>query len=243
MGMHRTLEAVQVTATPVVEGPLRVYFVLVALLLTATATRPAVYAVATVAFACLSIHAAGRAYLALLRYPLAFLVPSLLVVAVVTPGAPALDLPAVTLTDRGLAVAARTGLRAVASLSVLSFLALTTTVPELVAALDDLRLPSAVIELLLLVYRGIQVLVERSARLHTAARLRGGFDSRRALFRTTKLVGASLLVGSIDRAEAFERAMASRNYAGRMPVPEYESGGYAVVGVVLVALLAARWVA
>lgn len=241
--MHRTLEDVQVDATPAVEGPLRVHFVLVALLLTATTTRTSVYAVAIATFAGLSMHAVGRAYVSLLGYPLSFLLPSLLLIAVLTPGDPVFDVWLLSISERGVQVATTTGLRAVASLSVLSFLALTTTVPELVAALDDLHLPAPIVELLLLVYRGIQVLVEQSTRLHTAARLRGGFDSRRTLFRTTKLVGSSLLLSSIDRAEALETAMESRHYTGRMPVPEYESGGYAIVGGVLSLLVAARWVA
>ncbi|MFC6989042.1 energy-coupling factor ABC transporter substrate-binding protein [Haloplanus sp. GCM10025708] len=86
--MHRTLEAVQVDATPAVEGPLRVYFVLAALLLTATTTRTSVYAVAIVTFAALSTHAVGRAYVSLLRYPVSFLLPSLLLIAFLTPGIP-----------------------------------------------------------------------------------------------------------------------------------------------------------
>ncbi|MFC6989043.1 energy-coupling factor transporter transmembrane component T family protein [Haloplanus sp. GCM10025708] len=146
-------------------------------------------------------------------------------------------------SERGVRTATTAGLRAIASLSVLSFLSLTTTVPQLVAALDELRLPESIIELMLLVYRGVQVLVEQAVRLDTAARLRGGFESRRTLFRTTKLVASSLLVSSLDRAEAFGTAMESRNYAGRMPVPEYESGGHATAGFVLVVLVAARWIA
>ena len=240
--MHHTLERTQVDATPAVTGPLRVYVVGAGLLLTATATQPAAFAVAILAFGVLTLHAVGRAYFALLRYPLAFLLPSLALVAVVTPGTPVVELWGVSITTRGLDVAATTGLRAVASLTVLSFLVLTTTVPQLIAALDGLRLPAPVVELLLFVYRGIQVLVGESTRLHTAARLRGGFRSRRSLFRTTKLVGASLLVSSLDRATAFGVAMESRNYAGRMPVASSESGGYAVAGVVVCALVAARWV-
>lgn len=240
--MHHTLERIQVDATPAVTGPLRVYVVGAGLLLTATATQPAAFAVAILAFGVLTLHAVGRAYFAVLRYPLAFLLPSLALVAVVTPGTPVVELWGVSITTRGLDVAATTGLRAVASLTVLSFLVLTTTVPQLVAALDDLRLPAPVVELLLFVYRGIQVLVGESTRLHTAARLRGGFRSRRSLFRTTKLVGASLLVSSLDRATAFGVAMESRNYAGRMPVASSESGGYAVAGVVVCALVAARWI-
>jgi len=241
--MHGTLERIQVDATPAVRGPLRVYFVGLALLLTATTTRPSVFAVATVTFAALSVHAVGRAYFGLLRYPLAFLLPSVALVAVITPGTPVAELWRLSVTTRGLETAATVGLRAVASLTVLSFLVLTTTVPQFVAALDDLRLPDPVTELLLLVYRGIQVLLAESARLHTAARLRGGFRSRRHLFRTTKLVSASLLVSAVERATAFGTAMESRNYAGRMPVATAKSGGYAVVGAVLIALVAARWLA
>ena len=239
--MHHTLERIQVDATPAVTGPLRVYFVGVALVLTATTTRLGVFAVATAAFGGLTLHAAGRAYFGVLRYPLAFLVPSVALVAVITPGTPVAAVWRVSVTARGLETAATVGLRAVASLTVLSFLVLTTTIPQLVAALDDLRLPDPVTELLLLVYRGIQVLLAESARLHTAARLRGGFRSRRSLFRTTKLVSASLLVSALDRATAFGTAMESRNYAGRMPVATSKSGGHAVVAAVLVVLVAARW--
>jgi cobalt/nickel transport system permease protein len=239
--MHRTLERIQIDATPAVSGPMRVYFVGVALLLTATTTRPSVFAVATAAFGALSIHAVGRAYFRLLRYPLAFLLPSVALVAAITPGTPVAEFWRLSVTGRGLDTAATVGFRAVASLTVLSFLVLTTTVPQLVAALDGLRLPDPVTELLLLVYRGIQVLVAESARLHTAARLRGGFRSRRRLFRTTKLVSASLLVSALDRATAFGTAMESRNYAGRMPVATSKNGGHAVVGAVVVALVAARW--
>jgi len=241
--MHRTLERIQTDATPAVHGPLRVYFVGLALLLTATATRLGVFVVATLAFGVLTVHAVGREYFELLRYPLAFLLPSVALVAAITPGTPVVELWVLSVTGRGLETAATVGLRAVASLTVLSFLVLTTTVPQLVAALDGLRLPDPVTELLLLVYRGIQVLVAESARLHTAARLRGGFRSRRHLFRTTKLVSASLLVSALDRAAAFGTAMESRNYAGRMPVTTSENGGYGVVGTVFVALIAARWLA
>jgi cobalt/nickel transport system permease protein len=240
--MHHTLERIQVDATPAVTGPLRVYVVGGGLLLTATATRPAAFGVAILAFGSLTLHAVGRTYFRLLRYPLAFLLPSLALVAVLTPGTPAVTVWRLSVTTRGLETAATTGLRAVASVTVLSFLVLTTTVPQLVAALDDLRLPAPVVELLLLVYRGIQVLVRESTRLHTAARLRGGFRSRRSLFRTTKLVGASLLVCSLDRATAFGAAMESRNYAGRLPVSSPESGGYTVAGVTICALVAARWI-
>jgi cobalt/nickel transport system permease protein len=240
--MHRTLERIQVDATPAVRGPLRVYFVGAALVLTATATGVGVFAAATVAFGALTLHAVGRAYVGLLRYPLAFLLPSVAVVAVITPGTPVAEVWRLSVTVQGLDTAATVGLRAVASLTVLSFLVSTTTVPQFVAALDDLRLPDPVTELLLLVYRGIQVLLAESARLHTAARLRGGFRSRRHLLRTTRLLSASLLVSALDRATAFGTAMESRNYAGRMPVSTTGNDGHAVVGAVLLALVAARWV-
>lgn len=241
--MHHTLERLQADATPAVTGPLRVYFVGAALALTATATRLGVFAVATAAFGALTVHAVGRASVRLLRVPVAFLLPSVALVAVVTPGTPAVEVWRLSVTWQGLDTAATVGLRAVASLSALSFLVSTTTVPELVAALDRLRLPDPVTELLLLVYRGIQVLVAESTRLHTAARLRGGFGSRRRLFRTTKLVSASLFVSALDRATAFGTAMEARKYAGRMPVATSENGGHAVVVAVVVALVAARWVA
>ncbi|ELZ95861.1 CbiQ protein (ABC-type cobalt transport system permease protein 1) [Haloferax mucosum ATCC BAA-1512] len=240
--MQQTLERVQADATPLVDGPLTVYFVLLSLFLTATSGRISSYVTAIIVFSTLTFHAVGRSYVTFLRYPIWFLVPSLALVALVTPGpTSAFQYWIFDVSEAGVQLAVKTGLRSIASLSVLSFLALTTTVPQLVSALRALGLPDSIVELLLLVYRGIQVLVDESIRLYTAAKLRGGFSSRRATFRTTKHVAASLLLSSIDRAEQLDVSMRSRCYDGAFPVRDYDSRGHAYALCSLAVLLFARF--
>ncbi|ADQ65959.1 cobalt ABC transporter permease [Halogeometricum borinquense DSM 11551] len=233
--MHQTLEGIQAEATPVIDGPLKVYFVAVSLLLTATSARLPTFVAVIVVFSVLTTHAVGRAYFRFVRYPFWFLVPSLALITFVTPGQTVFEYSVLHVSEEGVRLAIRTGLRSVASLSVLSFLALTTTVPQLVSALDRLGLPDSIVEMLLLVYRGIQVLIDESIRLYTAAKLRGGFTSRRSTFRTTKHVATSLLLSSLDSAEQLDLSMRSRCYSGRFPVREYESHGHAyALGVLAV---------
>ncbi|AFK20906.1 cobalt ECF transporter T component CbiQ (plasmid) [Haloferax mediterranei ATCC 33500] len=241
--MHRTLERIQADATPLVDGPVKVYFVLLSLLLTATSARFSSYVAAIVVFSLLTVHAVGRAYVTFLQYPIWFLLPSLVLIALVTPGTTTVfEYWILHISEEGLLLATKTGLRSIASLSVLSFLALTTTVPQLVSALRTLGLPDPLVEMLLLVYRGIQVLVDESIRLYTAAKLRGGFTSKRATFRTTKHVATSLLLSSLDSAEQLDLSMRSRCYDGVFPVRDYDSRGHTYALGALALLVFVRFV-
>ncbi|QIB76183.1 cobalt ECF transporter T component CbiQ [Halogeometricum borinquense] len=239
--MHQTLERIQADATPVVDGPLKVYFVAASLLLTVTGARLSSFVAVILIFSLLTTHAVGRAYFTFVRYPVWFLVPSLALITFVTPGQTAFEYSVLHVSEEGIRLATKTGLRSVASMSVLSFLALTTTVPQFVSALDRLGLPDSVVEMLLLVYRGIQVLIDESVRLYTAAKLRGGFTSRRSTFRTTKHVATSLLLSSLDSAEQLDLSMRSRCYSGRFPVREYESHGHAYAFGTLAVILLVRF--
>lgn len=236
--MYETLERVQVTSVPAIDGPLKVYVALVALVFAVASPSSVTQLSAFVLFSALAIHAAGTHYLRLLAVPVTFLVPSLAVILVFTTGGETVTTVwIVSISEVGLSTVTTTGLRSVASLSVLGFLVLTTTVPELFAALRRLRLPAFVVEMSLLVYRGIQILVVEAERLRTASAARLGFVDRPTTVRTTKLLAGSLLIRSLDRAERTEDAMRARCYDGHMPTSEYENRGYgyaAVVGVLLI---------
>lgn len=237
--MHETLERTQVSSTPVIDGSLKVYLALVALAFAVASPSSTTRIACVLVFSGLAYHAAGRQALRLLTVPVAFLLPALAVVLVFTGGGETIaSVWVLSITEVGLSTAIDTGLRSVASLSVLAFLVLTTPVPELFAALRRLRLPAFVVEMSLLVYRGIQVLLEEADRLRSAAGARLGFVDRTASVRTTKLVAGSLLVRSIDRAERVEDAMQARCYAGRMPTAEYRNRGYGYAALVIGLLIA-----
>ncbi|MDR5673752.1 cobalt ECF transporter T component CbiQ [Halalkaliarchaeum sp. AArc-GB] len=236
--MHETLERVQVTSSPAIDGPLKVYVALLALALAVASPVRTTQVACVIAFTGLAYHAAGSHALRLFAVPVTFLVPGLAVVLIVTPGGETLaEFWFVSVTESGIETALNTGLRSLASLSVLGFLVSTTPVPELFAALRRLRLPAFVVEMSLLVYRGIQLLLEEADRLRAAAAARLGFLDRGTTVRSTKLIAGSLLVRSLDRAERLDDAMQARGYDGRMPTGEYNSCGHGYAAVVLGALI------
>jgi cobalt/nickel transport system permease protein len=236
--MHQTLERVQTEATPIISGPLAVYLTGICLIVTVTTGQVTTHILAAIIFASLTAHAIGREYVSLIQYPIWFLAPSLILITIITPGKAIMTLWHISISTAGVRLAFETGLRSVASLTILFFLAFTTTVPQLVTALNRLWIPDPIIELLLLSYRAVQVLLDETLRLSTAATLRGGQTSRYALFRTTKRLAASLLIRSIDRAERVEMAMQARGYHGEFPMRTQSNRGYIYsVGIILLLVM------
>lgn len=134
--MHETLERTQVSSTPVVEGSLKVYLALLTLAFAVASPSSATRIACALVFSGLAYHAAGRRALRLLTVPVTFLLPALAVVLVFASGGQTIaSVWVLSITEVGLSIAIDTGLRSVASLSVLAFLVLTTPVPELFAAL------------------------------------------------------------------------------------------------------------
>ena len=234
--MDQTLERVQAEAAPIISGPLAVYLTGISLILTITTSHITAHILAAVIFASLTAHAIGREYISLIQYPIWFLAPSIILIAIITPGEAIITVWSISISTAGVQLAFETGLRSIASLTVLFFLAFTTTIPQLVTALNRLWMPDPIIELLLLSYRAVQVLMDETLRLSTAATLRGGQTSRYALFRTTKRLAASLLIRSVDRAEQVEMAMQARGYHGEFPMHTESNNGY-MYSIIIIALL------
>ena len=237
--MHDTFEGIQRSATPVIRGPLKVYVVLLALLVTVTAQSTATHAVATVLFLGMSIDAVGVRPIRWFGVPLAFLLPGIAIILVGTPGEPVAAWWLLSISTAGVETATLTLTRSVASLSILSFLVLSTPVPAVVHSLRRLPLPPIIVELFLYVYRGIQVMVDEATRMHTAANARLGYRNWRTTYRSTKLMAATMLVKAFDRIERMSDSMRARNYDGKFPVAEgFESAGHWYAIVVLGLLLA-----
>ncbi|AKG91279.1 cobalt ABC transporter, permease protein CbiQ [Geoglobus ahangari] len=237
--MHETLEEVQMTSRKPINGDLKVYFSLFSLLFVVLSGKVSVYLAALAIFSALSIYAAGRHYLRLMKVPSYFLIPSAIIIAFFIPGSSiSIPLP-ISPTKEGVELAFFTLMRSYASLSVLFFMILTTSIPEVFAALKRLRLPAFVVEMSLLVYRAIQVLMDELDRLDRSASSRLGYASKRAFLRTSSLLAYSLFMKSLERSEKMNMAMESRCYSGEMPVRSEESSGYAlclVISLVLIAL-------
>jgi energy-coupling factor transporter transmembrane protein EcfT len=108
-------------------------------------------------------------------------------------------------------------LRALAGITVMLFFATSTPIPHFAAALRQLRIPSYITELVILVYRYSFLLFEQLDVLYTAAQCRLGFRGTRNKLRTTGKLAVSLFIKSLEVAERSQTALYCRNFKGDFP--------------------------
>ncbi len=129
------------------------------------------------------------------------------------------------LTVRDAMQALQVTLRALASVSALYFLVLTTSVGGILSVLRRCHVPKLLTELMYLMYRYIFLLTDVCRTMYMAACGRLGYRDYRTALRTFGGVGSNLLVISMKRAEACYRAMESRCYTGELRFLEREGRG------------------
>ncbi|MEW5762216.1 MAG: cobalt ECF transporter T component CbiQ [Bacillota bacterium] len=232
-----------------VDPGLKLAFVAVALVLVLTG-GPAV-AVVAILVAAVLVLAAGvplRLFLRLLLLPLGFLLPSVAVLAL-TPG------KAVTwgvvvagwrvgFTEAGLALALLLGLRALAAVSFLYFLALTTPLGAVLGVLHQLGVPALALEIAVLTYRYLFVLGRVARGIYLAQAARGGYRSLRGKLYSLGLLAGQLFLVTYHRAQNLYTALLARGYQDALLVPprEHRCSGAAVGGFAgLTALLVLVW--
>jgi cobalt/nickel transport system permease protein len=238
---HANLERIQMTATPRIDGRLNVYFVFAALALVLAAPGRLAYVGALAGVVALGVDAAGGRYLRVVRLPAYFLLPSVGVVLLFTAGPPAVSLGPLSVSGPGVDRSITVGLRSFGSVAMLGYLVVTTTIPQLFAALRSLRCPRFAVDISLLTYRAVQILMAERGRLELAAKSRLGFRTRLTTLRTAKSLSISLFLKSLSRAEALDDAMATRAYDGVLPTPTRESRGYGYAVAVLALIAVTGW--
>ena len=169
-------------------------------------------------------------YLTLLLLPVGFIALSasalLLEVGSRLPGIYhfSLSLPGfyIYVTPQGQRTALLVTLKALASLSCLYMLSLTTPLQNIIGALRRCGLPDVVIELMYLIYRYIFILTSCLAQMSNAAEARLGYATKYKGLRTALFIAAGLLRLSFQRAGASYDAMLSRCYDGHLCFLESE---------------------
>lgn len=149
--------------------------------------------------------------------PFVFVLLASAALLVLVPGEPLWQLGPVGVSEAGLERFGFVLGRASVALAAAVILVSTTSFPELLHALRQLRLPAVVITALGLGYRLLYLLVDEIERLQRAARSRnaeGGAASRR---RVLVGIGASAMARAFSRGERTHRAMLARGFAGDLP--------------------------
>ncbi len=238
--MHETLEAVQMSSRKVVDGDLKVYLALSSLFLVMVLGKfSQIFAV--VIFSVLCVYADRKAYIRIIRVPAFFLLGALVVILLTIDGKALVGFWIFRITEESIETAISVLLRSTASLSVLSFLIMTTSIPEFITALSKLRIPKFIVEMLMLIYRTIQILFEEISKLDTAASSRLGYHGFRNMVRTASLLAFSAFMKSLKRSEIMEEALESRCYSGCYPLLQSRSRGAGISASIITAIVLAGW--
>lgn len=167
-------------------------------------------------------------YLALLRIPLAFLLMG--TVAIVVGLSP---LPHGTayvsvfgyylyLTEEGLWLAFRLILKAMAALSAMYMLVLSTPASEIICIFRRLHVPKIILELMNMIYRFIFVMMDTQCSMRLAAGSRLGFWGFRTACRSFGSIAGNLFVVSLKKAGIYYDALTARCYDGELMFLEEE---------------------
>ena len=121
-------------------------------------------------------------------------------------------------TAASLGTAARLAARALGGAAALSFLAMTTPLPDLINLLRRLRMPSLLLDLMTLIYRFIFVLLDSMQRMVTAQQARSGYSSFRRGLTSAGQVAVLLFIEAFRRSQRLDTALASRGWSGQLHV-------------------------
>jgi cobalt/nickel transport system permease protein len=144
--------------------------------------------------------------------------------------------------ERGLIILTR----AIASLSCLYFILLTTPFTELLQMLRRLGVPVLITDLLLLMYRFIFILLNTATELWTAQQSRGGYGNFTIGMKSLALLIGQLLRRTIDNYRQVSLSLAARGFNGELQFwhshQYYPSKRYAVEAVLgCVVLVGLEW--
>ncbi len=153
----------------------------------------------------------GGFYLKILALPVGFLLLSTPMLFVSVHWSHGLHF---ALSPEGVNTALKVVLRSLAAVSCLSFLALTTPMTDLVPLLSRVRVPAAVIELMLLTYRLIFVASDTVAAAHRSQSARLGYQGFMTSCRSLSLLVAALFDRTMGRVRQMETGLSARGFEG-----------------------------
>jgi len=152
-----------------------------------------------------------------LSFVLVFLVPFFLVMPLSYPGAPAFTVLGLGFAWEGLRLATLIFIKALSIVLVTFAIFGSSRFDVSMLALQHLKCPKVVVQMLLFTYRYTFVFLDEMRRMHTSMRARGFVP--RTNMRTMNIFGhfvGTLLIRSFERTERVYKAMLSKGYQGEL---------------------------
>lgn len=96
------------------------------------------------------------------------------------------------------------------------FLVLTTPMTKLFYVLKELRVPSSILDIAMMMYRYIFVLLDEAIRIENAQKTRLGYKDLKTTYKSLGILAANLFITSWDRGERLFIILNSRGYNGNL---------------------------
>lgn len=180
------------------------------------------------AFSILAGRIPWRNYLALLKIPMAFLILGTIAIVVGISPKPygQFFIPVfgyyLYLTGSGMILALGLILKAMAALSAMYMLVLSTPASEVISVFRRLHVPKLFLELMNMIYRFIFVMMDTQCYMKQAAESRLGYCDFKTSCRSFGSTAANLFVVSLKKANIYYDALTARCYDGELLFLEEE---------------------
>lgn len=180
------------------------------------------------AFTVLAGRVPWKSYLALLKIPLAFLILGTAAIAAGISPEPygRFFIPVagyyLYLTESGTVLALGLVLKAIAALSAMYMLALSTPASEVISVFRRLHVPKLFLELMNMIYRFLFVMMDTQCYMKQAAESRLGYCDFKTSCRSFGSTAANLFVVSLKKANTYYDALTARCYDGELLFLEEE---------------------
>ncbi len=148
-------------------------------------------------------------YKQLITVPLYFIILSTLTMAIELKGG-------IHISQEGQINGMKLFLTAMASVTCLYGLALSTPVSDLIEVFNKIKIPSLIIELMFLIYRFIFVLSDIVSNMKKSVKVRNGFNTYRNTVTSYGHIAKNLLIYSMKKSNDYYDAMTARGYNGKL---------------------------
>jgi cobalt/nickel transport system permease protein len=105
--------------------------------------------------------------------------------------------------------------RIIGGMSAMCFISLTTPMTDIFTALRQCRVPDAVIDLMMIIYRTIFILMDQVIQIYQAQIMRLGYSTYRESIDSFATLCGAAFIASWDAGEDLVRAMDARCYEGK----------------------------
>jgi cobalt/nickel transport system permease protein len=105
--------------------------------------------------------------------------------------------------------------RVIGGMSALCFISLTTPMTDIFVAFRQCRVPEAVIDLMMIIYRTIFILMDQVIQIYHAQVMRLGYSSYHESLRSFAMLCGAAFIASWDAGDDLVRAMDARCYDGK----------------------------